>query len=102
MPTKPKNLKTYIHVFHEHNSHNQEGDTITTIKAMSLDQLDQYISEWQNGDEEKIPKTRFKQQFKGPKDFYYAGGFAGDDVSFTCKETGEDLKDWYQTQGWGF
>lgn len=99
---KPKNLKTYVLLSKEYNSHHQEGISTITFKAVSLDWLDQYISEWQSGHEELIPKGRFKNQFKGPKDFFYAGGFCSKDISFTCKETGEDLSGWYQKQGWGF
>lgn len=101
MKAKPK-LNTYVHIYHDVNSHGQEGFTTTTFKAVNLEELDKLIEVHQNAEAKYTAQARFiKQTFKGPKDFYYAGGFAGDDVSFVCKTTGEDLSEWYQEKGWG-
>ena len=96
-----KTTKTYVYVFREYNSHNQEGTTTVIFKAESLDQLNEYVDLYQNGDVEKIPRGRFSIKHKLPKNFWDAGGFCADDVSFTCKETGEDMRDWWKTNGWG-
>jgi hypothetical protein len=94
-------LKTYVYVYHEHNTHGQEGDITHTFKAENLEELDTFVGLFQNGNEDQIPKGRFSTKYKVPKRFFEAGGFAGHDVSFTCKETGEDMRDWWKTQGWG-
>lgn len=99
---KPK-LLTYVHVCHEFNTYDQTCVTTTTLKAGSLEELDQLIDKWQNGsDWTEIEKSGvFKTKNKCPKNFFESGGFCSDDISFTCKETGEDLREWYQKQGWG-
>lgn len=103
MARKPK-LLTYIHVSNEYNTYEQTCVSTTTLKASSLEELNKLIDEWQNGsDWSKLEKAGLlKVKNKCPKNFYESGGFCSDDISFTCKETGEDLRKWYQSQGWGF
>ena len=100
--TKTNKLKTYIWVSREYNSHSQEGNIIVTFKAESLNQLDTYISLYQNGLEEQIPKGRFKIKHQIPARFYEAGGFCSDDLSFICRDNGEDMSKWFNTSGFGF
>ncbi len=102
MPKKSKpKLKTYVLTVEEYNCHSQEGFSIHSFKADSLEQLDSYINIWESGTEEKIPAGRYKVKHKLPARFWEAGGFYSDYLTFVCKETGEDMKKWWESQGFG-
>lgn len=100
--TKTSKLKTYVYVSLEYNSHSQEGYITRTFKAESLKQLEAYVALWQEGHDDQIPQGRFKEVAKLPKNFWDAGGFCSDDISFVCKTDGKDLAKWWNSLGYGF
>lgn len=97
-----KELKEYVWVSREYNSNGQSGKITCTFKAESLEQLDAYLVSYTNGNEHEIPKSRIKVKSKIPKDFYLAGGFCSDDISFTCATDGTDMSEWWNSSGFGF
>ena len=101
MVSKKSKLKTYILTLKEFNSHGQEGTVIHSFKADSLGSLDSYINLWESGNEGLIPAGRYKVKHKLPARFWDAGGFCSEYSTFTCRDTGEDMKVWWETQGWG-
>lgn len=99
--TKTSKLKTYVYVSLEYNSNSQEGYIIRTFKAESLKQLGQYVTLWQDGHDDQIPRGRFKEVAKLPRYFWDAGGFCSDDISFICKTDDKDLAKWWNDLGYG-
>lgn len=100
--TKTSKLKTYVYVSLEYNSNSQEGYITRTFKAKSLEQLQAYVVLWSEGLETQIPQGRFKEKRKLPKNFWDAGGFCSDDISFTCITDSKDLAKWWNSLGYGF
>ena len=92
---------TYILTTEEHNSHGQSGSITHTFRASSLAFLNDYIDLWEDGYEDQIPEGQYTFEENLPEDYYEAGGFTGRNLTFTCQETGEDMKIWWETQGWG-
>lgn len=99
---KKSKLKTYVWVSREYNSNSQEGEIICTFKAESLEQLEEYLLLYTSGEEDQIPKSRLKVKNKVPRNFFEAGGFCSDDISFTCIDDKKDMSDWWNASGFGF